>query len=223
MKTFAFFGHVPELDLVEQKRLEILWADSWSKAGFEPMVLSEWHAQQHPQYNDLATAFLALPSVNPKPYDYLCFIRYVAMAMAPVPKGELFLMVDSDVMCFDPKPFLHYGNKAKKDFTRLVSYQGYVPACVLGTRQLFEEQALRFAAYKLEPDDLHDTTPHISDQNILCKQCGRDPESFVRLDVVKSYTEPGWEQAPAVHYANSACGPNKKTPRSTHIPLLRPF
>jgi hypothetical protein len=185
------------------------------------MVLNEWYARQHPQYDELAKAYAALPSVNPKPYDYLCFVRWLTMAMAPVAKGELFIMSDSDVMCYDAKPFLHYGTKAKKDFTRLVSFQGYVPACVLGTRQLFEEQAVRFAAYMLEPDDLHETTPHTSDQNILCKQCGREPESFVRLDIVKSYTEPGWESAPAVHFPNAAMGPNKKTPRSQHIPLLR--
>lgn len=223
MHVFTFFGEVPKLDLLEEQRLKILWAERWQAMGFTPVVLNEWQAKQHPRYDELAHAYRTLPSINPVPYEFLCTIRWVAMAMAPVPKGELFVMSDADTIPYDVTPLHHYGSKSSKSrpFERLVSYQKHVPACVLGHRALFEQQAVRFAEYKPEPDDMHDTTPHCSDMTILQKQAARQPETLTMLDIVKTYGEPGWETAPIVHYANAGMGPAKKLPRSTHIPLLR--
>lgn len=221
MKVFCYYTATPKLPVFEEVGLQHCWADAWSAIGFEPIVLTEFHAQRHPKFGHLLPSLEKLPSVNPDFYDRACFLRWIAMAYAPVAKSELFLMTDYDLLGYESAPFLHYGSKAKPDFKRLVSFQGHVPCCVLGTRELFLQQAERFARYQVRPEDVHDGTPHVSDMTILAHQSGAEPESYVRLDLVKGYSEAGWETAPAVHFSNSVM--TKLLPRSKNVRKLRPF
>jgi hypothetical protein len=230
MKIFAYCNFVNPLQIPpsQEVRLMNLWRESWSNLGFEPIVLNEYYARQHsyyPEYDRLVSAF---PSVNPAKYDRACFIRWLAAANAPVKTGELFLISDYDVMGYEAEPFLRYGSRvtrARPPMTKLVFYEKYCPSLVLGHRATFAAQAQRFALYKLEADDLHDTTPHISDQNILAKMQTRQPTHYEVLHLVRSYGETGWDAAPAVHFCNSAMGPPKAQfqPRHQFIRQLRSF
>lgn len=235
MKIFTYcqFVNPTQIPCSGEIRLMNLWRDSWSKIGFEPVVLNEYYARGHAFFADYDKVISALPSVNPPGYDRACFLRWLAMANAPlVDTRELFLMSDYDVMGYHPEPFLFYGTriaKAKPPATKLVFFEKYCPSLVLGHRATFAAQAQRFYDFgkSFDPNSLReavvDGRPHVSDQNILESMQSRMPEHYEVLHLVRSYGETAWDSAPAVHYCNSAMGPPKANfqPRWQHIQQLR--
>jgi hypothetical protein len=79
--------------------LVYFWKERWERQGWEAVILGRDDAQKHPQWAQLATAYDRLPTVNGKPYEFACYVRWLAMEMA----GGGW-MTDSDVIPYDFKP-----------------------------------------------------------------------------------------------------------------------
>lgn len=213
VKIFTYFNNCPGIDAYGEFRLIQLWRDSWTRAGFEPEVLTEWHARQHPYFEEFDAAVKKLPSVNNKFYEVACWHRWLAVCVVSQETDHV-IMSDYDCLAYGESFPLEQPDK-------LNCYEKCVPCLVSGRQHHFLEQAKRFAAYQVrETDRWGDGRPHISDMMALQWDLAERPEMYRCLHVVKEHTEPGWLEAPAVHFCNASM--QGKQPRWQHIPKLRP-
>lgn len=106
MKIYTYHE---EINFEFQEELIELWKKSWSKQGFEPVVLGVKHAQQHPYYEtfceNMKIMFKMLTGDSLSKYGLSCYTRWMAYATqnkqyhdsAPV-NGEFFYVSDYDVL-----------------------------------------------------------------------------------------------------------------------------
>lgn len=73
-------------------RLLDAWGESWQRNGWEPCLLTQRHAEQHPRFDEIFEAVHKLPTVNGREYEDACYLRWLALQQ--VGGG---LMVDYDV------------------------------------------------------------------------------------------------------------------------------
>jgi len=183
-----------------------LWRQRWTAEGWNPVILSEREARQHPYFAELATAFSNLPTVNAPGYELACYLRWLAMAV--VGGGW---MSDYDVM--------PYGMLPQRPTDKLTTWSGgSCPCLVSGSQTQYHLMSRMFAAWTPTERDEHQGRQHCSDQNILDQL---PAEAFDRRKLVEEFSAPGWETALAVHFPNARM--RGKQPRHEWIPKLRPF
>jgi hypothetical protein len=212
MRIFAFYTNADGINTYDEFRLIQLWRESWTRAGFEPEVLCEWHARRHPYFEEYNAAVSKLPTVNNPIYEIACYWRWLAVC-AVSQETDHVVMTDYDCHAYGSTFPLEAPDK-------LNCYQKCIPSVVSGRPHHFLEQARRFAAYKLrDTDKWGDGRSHISDMYILEHNMADEPQHYRELFIVKNHGEPGWETAPAVHFCNYSM--QGKQPRWQHIPKLR--
>lgn len=184
--------------------LVFLWKERWEKLGWEAVILDRNDAQKHPDWARMATAFNDLPTVNGKPYEFACYIRWLAMEV--VGGGW---MSDYDVIPYTFKP--------QEPTVRMTLWNGGAcPCMVSGSAAEFGRMARRFADWKPTAKDLgFEHGAHCSDQNI----CDQLVDEYDVQSMVVQYKDAGWEKAAAVHYAG--CVMSDKKPKFNWIPKLR--
>lgn len=216
---------IPEDEL----RLQLLWRERWSAAGWEPFVLTEWQARQNPYFAEFDQAISKFPSANPATYERACFLRWLALEVA----GGGF-MSDFDVIIYDDvrleDPANHYWFELTgQERNKLQYFQRVCPSLVYASEQICRQLTKLFATgeFGRRNIDVKDdqgqkvTKPHFSDQYAIEDIGNKMPELIQRHDLVKGYCDDHWETAPFVHYSNSSTMPRGKTPRWKHIPDLR--
>lgn len=184
--------------------LVYLWKERWERQGWTPVILDRNDAQKHPDWERMAAAFNALPTVNGRQYEFACYIRWLAMEM--VGGGW---MSDYDVIPYDLKP---------RPVTEKITLWngGACPCMVSGPASEYGRMARIFASWKPTEQDMNFIPgPHCSDQNI----CDQLTGEFAVGKLVFQYKDEGWEKAPAVHYAG--CVMADKKPKFNWIPRLR--
>lgn len=198
---YGFYGEVPEIQREETMALAELWRERWTLAGWIPIILGPEHAENHPLYSELASKFAAHPTINPKDYEFWCYVRWLAVAQ--VGGG---VMSDFDVI---PNGFA-----PRKIQEHIVIHQHHnpCPCLVSGSAKAFEQMAVNLAAY--------DSTgrQHVSDQDIIQEKW--QEWGIEMRNEVKHFSAEGWEKAPAIHFCNAVTVDYR--PRSLHIPLLLP-
>lgn len=206
MKIYTYFTTIPSMSLENEAKLILLWSERWRAAGFEPVVLNEYIARKHPYFDEFDAAVQKMPTTNTKKYEAACYHRWLAMTQV----GGGYL---SD---YDVAPYGFKDELKPEEQGRLTCFtHNAVPCLVHAPAEKFLEQCQWFVANA----DYNAT--HLSDMYLLQGRVAKEPDAVLLKDVVKEYTEAGWETAKAVHYANSRMTPNKKTPRHAHIPVLR--
>lgn len=73
-----------------------IWKRSFRKHGWNPIVLTKFHAKKHPRYEEFVAKVSNpefYPTVNPRYYEVACFVRWLALDVAG---GGL--MTDYDVV-----------------------------------------------------------------------------------------------------------------------------
>jgi len=137
------YTYYDDLDCYDDARKQIYqgmineWKKSWSRAGWDPVVLSRKDAEAHPyfpEYSALIKASLAKKqNLNPENYELACFIRWLAVAN----KGGGF-MCDYDVLNKGFKPGQRFPDM-------LTCYQRSCPSLVSGAAHHFLHACRIFA------------------------------------------------------------------------------
>ena len=216
MKIMTYWSPVPELNMLEEFKLLLLWRENWAKAGFEPVVLNEYVARQHPYFEEFDAAVSKFPTVNPVAYEKACFHRWLALAQ--VGGGTM-----ADYDCWNRSCTVEDAEAIDLDFTTF--YQrganGVLVPCLVSAGA---EDCLwlceKFASYVPTELDVEGQRPHLSDQNCLQPIIKANPGRFKCTPIVTGYGEEGWKDAKAVHFSNGSCTPLGKTPKYVHVPTL---
>jgi len=144
LKIFGFHGNVPELNLQDELLLTVLWRERWTAAGWEPIILNEWHAQQHPLFANLYAATSKLPTSNPKAYELFCFLRWAALAQV----GGGF-MSDFDLL---PRPSFSIGCLDLDGAGRLSKLHIFQTPCCPAFAYCPADKAEKFCQAMIEAD-----------------------------------------------------------------------
>lgn len=214
MKLFGYWATVPEMLPEDELRLSLHWSDRWRAAGWEPFVLTEWQARQHPMFVEYQKAVSLFPSINPPLYEYSCWVRWLALAQV----GGGF-MSDFDLIPY-PTEAIKLFDINPEQAAKLQMFQRVSPSFVHASKKVCEQLCELFMTGKYGRRKIGDKD-HASDQYALENIGEKFPDLIERHDLVKGYCDDHWETAPFVHYSNSATMPRGKTPRWKHIPDLR--
>lgn len=181
MKVLTYYspcsGLSPQGGVIER------WANSWAKAGYDPVVLNRSHAEQHPRYSELLQIFKAYPTINPSEYELACYLRW--LALDAVGGG---LMSDYDVM--NVSLFPSEIGKAEVLFHERRRVPCLVQASDAGAKKIVEH-----LTNTKPPAGLH----HWSDMVSLMKS------EWLAVDHCTEIGDAGWETAKAIHFAHGAC------------------
>ena len=208
-------------DSSDQRRLIDVWRRSWSRQGWNPVVMDESWARRHPRFKEFKEKFWSLPTEYSNAYDGPCFMRYAAMSAA---KGGL--LVDYDVMAYDfptvapdPQVMRFYGGNVTTN-----------TGCCLAPMELYEGLCQLFMEWTPDQRDWNPNAKppqyHCSDLSFICQCMGGVREKPAWLQYRKNtciiWGQPGWEAAPMVHfgYELRAAG---RWPKADWVEKLRPF
>lgn len=95
------YTYYEEINFNKQPDLINVWKESWSSAGYEPVVLGYDDALKHPYYKEyvsyLKDMHIKVTDVPISDYGLACYVRW--LAYATVPDTEAFFVCDYDVIC----------------------------------------------------------------------------------------------------------------------------
>ena len=189
MKVFTYYS--PCAGLPPQGGVLERWMDSWSGAGFEPVVLDRSHAERHPRYAELLPVFKSYPTVNPAEYELACYLRW--LALDAVGGG---LMSDYDVM----NVALYPSDIGRAEV--LFHEQRRVPCLVQAT----DSGAGGIVSHLLTTKPPSGAT-HWSDMLSLMQS------TWLSVDHCTEIGDSGWAAAKTIHFAYGAC--HKYRPRES--------
>ena len=160
-----------------------LWRELWQAAGYEPHVLSEADARNHPQYASLRQRWATLPTVNSRHYELSCFMRYAAMAAT----GGGW-MVDYDVLPLRSHRQSAWATEEAAD-GKFTAFQSHVPALLHGAASEWDRvaQLLSSVPWQRNPEHFsHNGRPHVSDMHALAYYIGKGKIRSTHCGVVSA-------------------------------------
>ena len=99
--TMKIYTYYEEINFPQQKEMLELWRESWSKMGFETIVLGEEDAKKSPDYDlfvrKMQFIFNEITGQELSSYGLSCFVRWLAYSTVEN-KQEKFLVSDYDVI-----------------------------------------------------------------------------------------------------------------------------
>ena len=212
--VFTFFDNT-ELNANEQKAQIEIWKDAWRSRGWNPVVLGPLDVMKHLKYEEFRAAVEKFPTVNPKKYELVCYLRWLALSY--VGGG---LMTDYDVIpgTFIPRDMEEI-RKEKGMHVLQSNGKSVVPAAVFANKQALAKWLTSMATYKLDDNDKVNGSAHTSDQQILNRIS--DQDWIVKHEFVKEVGEDGWKGAKLVHFSAGACA--KHLPGTSKSALMTLF
>lgn len=197
MKVYTYFGLVPELrdpDLIQA------WTQSWSRLGWEPVILQEDNARKADrQMYERFNASPLLESRNPIEYTRAAMLRWVAMTAVKEP----CLHVDWDVFCNGLRPEDLQIDEHRPMFLS----KSTCPCAVAAT-----PRGWRLFAAMLE---LAPFLPNFSREDLIADSCDQyaavisSPDHYcIHPEMLCALynSDENWENAPMIHF------PNRLTP-----------
>lgn len=224
MKVYAYFESLDTIPL--NNHTVKMWYDSWSKNGWEPIILGEADARTHPLYDKFSNAIRNFPSVNPPKFDYHAFMRWLA-----VPAAGGVLSTEPDVINYSlkPKDVEEWINIASDD---ILQCHSPVPSFLCGTPRAYEKVCEKIISHVVKKEDSVDGRPHLSDQDFSFRYCENSEVKFYRGSPLCSelfegevWYEKGdrWKISPCVHFGTPYMMQGGFLPKHEHIPRLRPL
>lgn len=197
MNVFTYYSPIPSLyDEDSQRQLIDVWARSWRKQGWNPVVLDESHASLHPRYAFFKELFWSLPTTYGHDYCGACFLRW--LAVCAMGGG---MMVDYDVInySFSPRP------PEPSKFVIYCDNPSIFMGAVNGVEQHYLDFCELFAAWKPDEHDWvgHAGQHHCDDLTYLLRlQNGFSPRPdwFVKEPGCSLWDNLSFRTAPLVHY-----------------------
>jgi hypothetical protein len=208
MKVSTYYSPVSQIEEQPQRELLELWKKSWSRYGWEPVILGRDDAKESEWYQVILDNVKEFPTSNPRDYELSCFLRWAAMEA--IGGG---IMTDYDVMNYG---FETLGIKPDdKSIFPLHCMERHVPSVVYGGRQAYRVICGLFSNYIPSSHERQ-----VSDMTILERSAGMG----VWEDVggVLQYSEPGWEANALVHYSSHCLRGVSGRSKADKIQSLRP-
>lgn len=213
MKIFSYYNDVPGISALDSLKLICAWREHWSAIGFEPFVLSEFHARAHPYFAEFEAAVKKLPSVNGPDYEFACYARWLALAQV----GGGF-MADYDVFSHERDelggagrfPWPMTGPQLGK--LHIFQNKNVCPCFVYASPEIALHACKAFATTSLGRREIKGGV-HVSDQYIFEDLVSTGNDWIETHDLVRLWSDEGWEKFPFVHFANAVAAPAGKTPR----------
>jgi len=228
--VYTYYMPVPGLWPEDtQLKLIDLWAESWRKRGWEPIVLGESHARRHPRFKEFKQKFWELPTEYGHDYEGACLMRYVAVAAMG---GGM--LTDYDVMNYSVTPERVEKLQAIYDSPQFFLFCNRPPRDVFagaffGCPELYEGVSQIFYSWEIDKRDFVQSSTytgyHCSDLSMLMQIFdGRRtrPDWLQLAPGCVLYPEEGWQTAPMVHYGY-AMKTTGHWPKYEGIPKLRPI
>jgi len=191
-----------------------LWEKSWAARGWEPIILSEKHAETHPFYFRFRESIKNFPSVNGLNFDYHAFMRWLAIANL---KNSFIVTTEPDVINYtlDTNQVIKTGHE--------LEIHSPVPAFLIGSSAEFERFCAHVLTHSINDNDVFEGRPHLSDQDFAARYAEpRNLVKFVRSSPFCSEAfSSGWELAPCVHFGTSYMAHRGFMPKHKYIPKLR--
>ena len=202
-KVFCYYSPCPNLyDEDSQRHLIDIWQKSWKKAGWQPVVLSEYDVLTHPKFKHYKKKFWSLPTEYGHDYEAACFMRWAAVAHAG---GGM--MTDYDVINYGFTP-RDADPERMQLFCDVEPNRIYMGA-VLGIQEHFQEMADIFADWTPDHHDINwgktwHGKQHCSDLSMLIRMLvsgtRAKPPWLVKTSGCALYPHPTWTTYPMVHY-----------------------
>ncbi len=183
---FIDIGWAIQADVVE------LWKERWRAEGWDPVVLGEKDAQKDWRYDALKKKVFELPCrPGAKNFERVSFERWLAFAgidePGPVTDFDVFPIRPFPPRSFDPLPVCGDGAGG--------------PGFVVGSGADFSKVVDAILAYEVEPDDVCEGQPHVSDMTVLKKR----QKDLYRIQVmVFTYGQQNFGTEPLAHYGNAS-------------------
>lgn len=222
MKVYTYFESVDMLPM--NNHMIKMWAESWEKNGWEPIVLGEKDAKAHPLYEKYSSAVRNFPSVNPPGFDYHAFMRWLA-----VPAVGGCVSTEPDVINYSLKP-QDIKKWIRKTKNNILQCHSPVPAFLCGTPDSYINVCDKIISHVISDNDVHNNRPHLSDQDFSFRYCENAEVKFYRssdlcaelFDEGNSYDKSDtWKNSPCVHYGTPYMMKGGYLPKHEHIPYLR--
>jgi hypothetical protein len=198
--VYTYYEPIDELQSREYKQDQLIeiCKKSWEKNGWELVILDHSTSIKHAFYKEYSDIVNKFPSVNPTPYDYHCYMRWLAMSQ--IGGG---LMIDYDVININ---FQNKNNSILTNTKNLSILQGHVPCVVYGSSKQYLEVSEKFC--KLVDDStcyikINDK-PHTSDMIMLAN--GFSNSDVNKINYVVDYPAVG----SLIHCAQNICEFNQK-------------
>jgi hypothetical protein len=184
-------------------RTEILelWAESWRRHGWEPVVHGRAEATAHPEAAAYELAIARLPTVNPRAYEDACWRRWLVAAQV----GGFWCDDDLINVSFTAEEardgMARHGLQARL----LAWHDGAHPnaGLLLGMRVHFQELVDRVLAGRVGKLDVINGQPHTSDM-YLWHELWRDGRTHDVRGVMDCYGKPGALHARLIHCSYDA-------------------
>lgn len=218
VKLYTYFNDVPGISPFDSYKLILLWMEHWKAVGFEPFVLTEWHASKHPMFEKFNAVVSAFPSVNSPEYERACWIRWLAFSAM----GGGYM---SDYDVFPVKLGKLRGvtlpEYTGRDLSSVQILQGSCccPSYVFAMSRTIDALCELFMSGKYGRKD-QGGREHWSDMYAIEQLVIEGNPIIQRHNTVVGYGDAGWEKSPAVHFSNGSMQPKGLTPRWQCIPSL---
>lgn len=196
MKVHTYFE---PLGINDAEALLPIWTEAWSRAGFEPVVLTKDDIAIRDRA--LTAWFSRYPSAGTPPaYDLACYMRWFALNRAFDGGAKRALMVDLDVI--PSKQWMESaGFACSGDVVFLEPNR--VPCAVMATYSgLLEIQD------RLAEGPVYVTRAGRGESNDMTVLQARMPHRMA-VPVCLEYGAEGWDEAPMLHFPYSRVGANK--------------
>jgi len=179
MKIFTYNEDLSDLD--DQSGLLSLWAKSWSKHGFEPIVLGRADAEKHDYFETFVKEMRAvhkdLMGFDLSEYGLSCYLRWLAYATRTEDK---FYVSDVDI--------INNGFKIKEPEDELHLMDDCCPCFASGSPKQFEDLCKYFVDYSKRADTKKElkavsNTEYecFHDQDFFCCKCNKKKEDKSRM------------------------------------------
>lgn len=219
MNVYAFYRQIPGLWEEEtQRELIKLWAQSWKKNGWNPILFEEEDLQALDNFKKIKEKVDSLPTMWGKDYALACMARWLLAS-----KSGGGLLSDYDVINYSFRP--PRSLPAKMTILCSPPPASIAMGAVLGTMQHFRWTFELLMSYKFDPErDVYDGKPHCSEFAWFARMFEYKnlykPSWIVRAPGCVNFTAPGWRTAPLVHYGFEMHQVDL-WPKYKYIPLLR--
>jgi hypothetical protein len=197
MNVYAFYEPINEswVNEKDQKILIDLWVKSWSRYGWNPVIITLNDAKEHPVYQHFYRTVENFPTVCPKIYDMYCFLRWLSFAKYGGWMSAVSVM--------------NYGFTPKEYSDQVVTSHGHpflVPTAAIHVpKNKINVIIDTILNYTVKDTDIIPVggvdKPHISDMIILNKTLNSLNFIDIKLNISSSYKpEENWQNSPIVHY-----------------------